>query len=139
VGITTCKKPTILTITENGYGKRTHIDEYRVQGRGGSGIINIKTDGRNGDVIGIRSVDDSAEIIVMSSKGQTIRSPVSGISTIGRNTQGVRILRLQEEEGEKVATFAVLYPALKKADAADAPPKPPDPSNHGTKDEERMP
>jgi DNA gyrase subunit A len=114
VGMTTCKRPTILTITENGYGKRTHIDEYRVQGRGGSGVINIKTEGRNGDVIGIRSVDDNAEIIVMSSKGQAIRSPVSDISTIGRNTQGVRIIKLQEEEGEKVASFAAMYPNLEK-------------------------
>jgi DNA gyrase subunit A len=124
VGMTTCKRPTILTITENGYGKRTHIDEYRVQGRGGSGVINIKTEGRNGDVIGIRSVDDNAEIIVMSSKGQAIRSPVSDISTIGRNTQGVRIIKLQEEEGEKVASFAAMYPNLeKKDDAGISPPQ----------------
>ena len=114
VGMATCAKPTILTITKNGYGKRTHIDEYRLQGRGGSGVINIKTEGRNGDVVGIRSVDDSAEIIVMSSKGQAIRSPVSGISTIGRNTQGVAIIRLSA--GESVASFAVLYPADKKDD-----------------------
>ena len=109
VGVATCGKPTILTITENGYGKRTHIDEYRVQGRGGSGVINMKTEGRNGDVIGIRSVDDDYEIIVMSSKGQAIRSPVKDVSTIGRNTQGVRIIRLSEEEGEKVASFAALH------------------------------
>ncbi len=118
VGMTACKRPTILTITENGFGKRTHIDEYRVQGRGGSGVISIKTEGRNGDVIGIRSVDDNAEIIVMSSKGQAIRSPVSGISTIGRNTQGVTIIKLSE--GEKVASFAVLYPNI---DKKEEPPK----------------
>ena len=80
VGIATCAKPAILTITEHGFGKRTHIDEYRIQGRGGSGVINIKTEGRNGDVVGVRSVDDNAEIIVMSNKGQAIRSPVSGIA-----------------------------------------------------------
>ena len=62
VGITTCKRPTVLTITENGFGKRTHIDEYRVQGRGGTGVINIKTEGRNGEVIGIRTVEDEDEI-----------------------------------------------------------------------------
>jgi len=106
VGITTCLKPSILTITENGFGKRTHISEYRVQGRGGSGVIAIKTEGRNGNVIGIRAVDDDAEVIVMSSKGQAIRSPVKGISVIGRNTQGVTIIRLSE--GEKVASFAVV-------------------------------
>ncbi|MEW6748146.1 MAG: DNA gyrase subunit A [Candidatus Micrarchaeota archaeon] len=106
VGIAACKKPAILTITENGYGKRTHIDEYRVQGRGGSGIINIKTEGRNGDVVGVRAVDDNDEVIVMSSKGQAIRTYIKDISTIGRNTQGVRIIRLGE--GEKVASFAVV-------------------------------
>jgi DNA gyrase subunit A len=106
VGIATCKRPTVMTVTENGFGKRTHIDEYRVQGRGGTGVINIKTEGRNGDVVGIRTVEDDDEIIVMSSKGQTIRTPVKGISTIGRNTQGVTIIRLGE--GEKVASFAVV-------------------------------
>jgi DNA gyrase subunit A len=74
-------------------------------------------------VIGIRSVDDSAEVIVMSSKGQAIRSPVSGISTIGRNTQGVTIIRLSE--GEKVASFAVLYPNIVKNETAEKTGKPP--------------
>ena len=106
VGIARCAKPSILTITENGYGKRTHIDEYRVQGRGGSGVINIKVEGRNGNVVGIRGVEESDEIIVMSSKGQAIRTNVKDISVIGRNTQGVRIIRLAE--GESVASFAVV-------------------------------
>ncbi|MFH0885186.1 MAG: DNA gyrase subunit A [Candidatus Micrarchaeota archaeon] len=106
VGISKCAKPSILTITQNGFGKRTHIDEYRVQGRGGSGVINIKTEGRNGDVVGIRAVENDDEAIVMSSKGQAIRIKVSGISIIGRNTQGVTIIRLSE--GEKVASFAVV-------------------------------
>ncbi|HSB46886.1 MAG TPA: DNA gyrase subunit A [Candidatus Bilamarchaeum sp.] len=106
VGIATCAKPGILTITENGFGKRTHIDEYRVQGRGGSGVINIKVEGRNGDVVGIRAVNEDDEVIVMSSKGQAIRTYVKDISVIGRNTQGVTIIRLGE--GEKVASFAVV-------------------------------
>lgn len=106
VGITVCNKPSILTVTENGFGKRTPVDEYRVQGRGGSGVINIKTEGRNGCVVGVKSVADDEEVMVISSKGQTIRSPVAGISEVGRNTQGVRIIRL--DEGEKVANFATL-------------------------------
>ncbi|MFN7991777.1 MAG: DNA gyrase subunit A [Candidatus Micrarchaeia archaeon] len=106
VGITACRKPAILTITENGFGKRTSIDEYRVQGRGGSGVINIKTEGRNGDVVAVRAVDDTDEVIVMSSKGQAIRTYIKDISVIGRNTQGVTIIRLGE--GEKVASFAVV-------------------------------
>jgi len=106
IGMASCTKPALLTVTENGYGKRTSMDEYRVQGRGGSGVINIKTEGRNGDVVGIKAVDDRDEIIVMSSKGQAIRTFVSDVSVIGRNTQGVRIIRLGE--GEKVASFAAM-------------------------------
>jgi DNA gyrase subunit A len=117
VGIAKCFKPGILTITENGFGKRTHIDEYRVQGRGGSGVINIKTEGRNGDVVGIRGVDDEDEVIVMSSKGQAIRIHIKGISVIGRNTQGVTIIRLSE--GEKVASFAVV-PQAEQAQETDS-------------------
>jgi len=124
VGIAACRKPALLTVTENGYGKRTAIDEYRAQGRGGSGVINIKTEGRNGDVVGVRGVDDKDEVIVMSSKGQAIRIPVSDISVIGRNTQGVRIIRLSEEEGEKVASFAVVRAAEQAAVPASEAQKP---------------
>jgi len=112
VGIAVCNKPSILVITENGYGKRTAVDDYRLQSRGGSGVINMKTEGRNGDVIGVRAVDENDEMIVISSKGQTIRSPVSGISVIGRNTQGVRIIRLSE--GEKVASFTSMKKEITK-------------------------
>jgi DNA gyrase subunit A len=124
VGIAACRKPALLTVTENGYGKRTSIDEYRAQGRGGSGVINIKTEGRNGDVVGVRGVDDSDEVFVMSSKGQAIRIPVNDISVIGRNTQGVRIIRLSEEEGEKVASFAVVRAAGQVPEAKSAGQKP---------------
>lgn len=113
IGAAVCRKPTVLTVTENGYGKRTHIDEYRKQGRGGSGVINIKTEGRNGKVIGIASADNDDEVMVMSSRGQSIRSPVAGISVIGRNTQGVRIIRLGE--GEKASSFTVV-PSEKKTE-----------------------
>ncbi len=123
VGIAKCAKPSILTITGNGFGKRTHIDEYRVQGRGGSGVINIKTEGRNGDVVGIRAVDDDDEAIVMSSKGQAIRICVKGISVIGRNTQGVTIIRLSE--GEKVASFAIVPKSEQKGAEGGLQEKPP--------------
>ncbi len=113
VGAAVCRKPTILTVTENGYGKRTHIDEYRKQGRGGYGVINIKTEGRNGDVIGITAADEDDEVIVMSSGGQSIRSPVKDISVIGRNTQGVRIIKLSE--GEKASSFTAV-PSEKKTE-----------------------
>jgi DNA gyrase subunit A len=95
--------PTILTITENGYGKRTDIREYRIQGRGGKGIINIQTRGRNGPVVGVESVSDEDELLLISSGGKVIRVSVRAISVIGRNTQGVRMMRLAE--GEKVVAI----------------------------------
>ena len=83
---------TVLSITENGYGKRTEVGEYRLQHRGGQGIINIKTSDRNGNVVGMLTVDDRDEIVVVSTDGIVIRTAVKGIRTIGRNTQGVKIM-----------------------------------------------
>lgn len=107
VGAAVCRKPAVLTICENGYGKRTEISEYRLQGRGGYGVINIKTEGRNGPVVGLAAVDEDDEVIVVCSKGKSIRVPVKEISLVGRNTQGVRIIRL--DENEKVTGFAVIH------------------------------
>ncbi len=106
IGATICEKPHVLTITENGYGKRTEFSEYRVQARGGMGVTNIDCTDKTGKVVGVKAVDDNDEVIVISSKGQTIRSPVKDIRVIGRNTQGVRIIRLDEKE--KAASFAVV-------------------------------
>ncbi len=89
---------TILVVTENGYGKRTEFSEYRAQHRGGKGIINIKTTARNGCCIGMRTVRKKEEVVCVSSRGMIVRTPVSDISVIGRNTQGVRVIRLQEED-----------------------------------------
>ncbi|NOX71288.1 MAG: DNA gyrase subunit A [Candidatus Micrarchaeota archaeon] len=93
----------LLTITENGYGKRTDFSQYSTIHRGGKGVINIKTTQKNGKVVYIRPVYDTDEILVMTKKGQAIRIPADQISKIGRNTQGVRIMRL--EEGDKVVSF----------------------------------
>ncbi len=106
VGSAICNKPDLLTITVNGYGKRTKIEDYRVQGRGGYGIINLKTTEKTGKVVGIRAVEDEEELLVITSKGKTIRTPIKGIAKIGRNTQGVRIIRM--ENNEKVAGFSVI-------------------------------
>jgi len=95
---------TLLTITENGYGKKTNMEEYTLIKRGGSGVINIKTTERNGDVVGIKTVKDTDEILIVTKKGQMIRVPVKDISTIGRATQGVRIMSL--DSGDKVTTIA---------------------------------
>ena len=90
---------TILSVTANGYGKRTAIDEYRLQSRGGVGIINIQTSERNGQVVGTAWVHDGDEIMVISQQGKVIRMATSDIRTIGRATQGVTLLNLAEDEG----------------------------------------
>lgn len=101
---TVSAKDTVLIAAVNGYGKRTHIDDYRLQSRGGKGVINIKTTDRNGCVIGIKNVKDDSDIMLMTEKGIMIRMAAKGISVIGRNTQGVRLIRL--EEGDKLASIA---------------------------------
>ena len=91
-------KDSLLTITENGYGKRTDINEYRLINRGGSGVINIKTSSRNGKVIGIKSVNGDDELIFVTKKGILIRVSAKDISKIGRNTQGVRIMKISSDD-----------------------------------------
>jgi DNA gyrase subunit A len=91
-------KATVLMVTEKGYGKRTQIEEYRTQSRGGVGIITQKTTDRVGNVVGTRSVLDIDEVMITTDKGQVIRMNCSDISIVGRNTQGVRLINLNEDE-----------------------------------------
>ncbi len=86
---------TLLTVTENGYGKRTRTEEYRVQARGGQGIITIKTDARNGQVVGMKQITDKDELMLISNSGKIIRMKAAGIPVIGRNTKGVRLIVLE--------------------------------------------
>ena len=88
---------TILTVTENGYGKRTRIEDYRLINRGGKGVRNIICSERNGDVVAVKGVDDSKDILLISKQGIIIRTKASQINVIGRNTQGVRLMRLKTE------------------------------------------
>ncbi len=88
----------LLTVTENGYGKRTPLSDYRVIGRGGVGVINIKTNERNGCVAAIKPVEPGDEVMLISQHGIVIRTPVKGISVIGRNTSGVRLMRLSSSD-----------------------------------------
>jgi DNA gyrase subunit A len=97
---------TLMTVTENGYGKRTSIDEYPVQKRGGKGVITIKTTERNGMVVAILLVTDEDDLMLMTDRGKIIRMPVKDISVIGRNTQGVRLIAM--EPGERVVSAARL-------------------------------
>ena len=89
---------TILTVTDRGFGKRTPLEEYRLQGRGGKGIIDIKTGGRNGNVVGMLQVRDGDDILVVTTKGKMIRFHAADVSAQGRNTWGVRIIELDADD-----------------------------------------
>ena len=89
---------TLFTVTENGFGKRTELTEYRRQARGGKGVITIKTTERNGCVVDIKQVTDENDLMLITDQGKIIRMPVAGFSVIGRNTQGVRLMVTEEEE-----------------------------------------
>jgi DNA gyrase subunit A len=99
----------ILSVTENGYGKRTSAKEYRKQTRGGKGIIAMKLTSKNGDIIQIKHVSEKEDLMIVTNKGQVIRTKISGISLLGRNTQGVRLINLKAGEKvvavEKIAHF----------------------------------
>jgi DNA gyrase subunit A len=90
----------ILTVTENGYGKRTPMSEYPTKGRGGKGMKSIKTSDRNGDQVGAVLVNDTDEVMLITDGGTLVRTPVADVSVMGRDTQGVRMIRLSE--GEKL-------------------------------------
>lgn len=92
------KEGTILTATENGYGKRTEVEEFRLIGRGGQGVIAIQVSERNGSLVSAKLVKPEEEIMMITNRGTLIRTPVSEISVIGRNTQGVRLISLSNEE-----------------------------------------
>jgi DNA gyrase subunit A len=98
IGLTIVGDGLLLTATENGYGKRTEIDEFPIQGRGGQGVIAIQTSGRNGRTVGATQVLEDDEIMLISSSGTLVRTPVDDISIQGRNTQGVRLIRVEEEQ-----------------------------------------
>jgi DNA gyrase subunit A len=92
------REATLLVVTENGYGKRTSIDDYRVTNRGGKGVINVKTSERNGEVVTIKEVLDDDELILITKKGIANRQAVREIKVIGRNTQGVRLITLKGDD-----------------------------------------
>jgi len=97
---------TLFTVTEHGFGKRTSIDEYPVQKRGGKGVIAIKTSQRNGRVVAILLVDEDDDLMLMTNSGKIIRMPIKGVSVISRNTQGVKLMGL--DAGERIVGAARL-------------------------------
>ncbi|PID72172.1 MAG: DNA gyrase subunit A [Desulfobulbus propionicus] len=107
VGVSVLKSDdSILTVTENGYGKRTAVSEYKLQNRGGKGVFAIKTSERNGDVVGVLPVDDDDQVMLVANSGKVIRMSMDNVRIIGRNTQGVRLINL--EENEKVVGMSML-------------------------------
>jgi DNA gyrase subunit A len=117
---------TVLTLTGNGYGKRTDIAEYRRQTRGGKGIIDIKTTGRNGPVVGVKFLEADEQVMLITEKGMIIRLNTAEISTIGRNTQGVRLIQL--EEGDHLVSVARLA-EREEGDEGGGPPRPDAPAD----------
>ena len=94
----------ILTVTENGFGKRTPVDDYRITNRGGKGIINLKVTERTGPVIGLKVVNPEMELMLVTTEGIVIRTTIDDISVVGRNAQGVKIMKTGEND--KVASLA---------------------------------
>lgn len=92
------EKVLLLTITEKGMGKRSRIEDYPVQGRGGKGVISIKLTPKGGQAVGLMKVRDDDEVMLITHSGKTIRMPAQGISVIGRNTQGVKLMDLEEDD-----------------------------------------
>jgi DNA gyrase subunit A len=107
----------ILTVAEGGYGKRTQMDEYRLQSRGGKGIITMKTTDKTGRVVGVQQVTEDDQLMLISNKGKIIRMRIKDIRVIGRNTQGVRLIEL--EEGERVVSLARLAEKEEDEDEAE--------------------
>ena len=108
-------QPDVLSVCENGFGKRTEFSEYKRQNRGGMGVITIKTSARNGSVVGIKLVDETKDLMIVTEKGMTIRVRCADIRSVGRNAQGVTLAKL--EPGDKIARIA---PVVKDEEVEEA-------------------
>jgi DNA gyrase subunit A len=125
----------VLAVTANGYGKRSPLGEYRLQERGGLGIINIRTAGRNGRVVASMQVAPGDEVLLITANGKLIRSRAAGVSRFGRATLGVRLIQL--EEGDVVASAVRVEPEEEMGERPalggppEAPPEDPDGGSEG--------
>ena len=108
----------ILTASENGFGKLTPLEEYPRHGRGGQGVIALQVTDRNGRMVGALQVSKDDEVMLMSQSGTLVRTPVADISVVGRNTQGVRLIRL--EEGDQLSGLERIEGLASDADEADS-------------------
>ena len=102
---TSSENEMVLSVTERGFGKRTAVEEYRAQGRGGKGIINVKTTDKNGKVVAVMRVQEDSDILVMTANGKLIRVNSLDIRAVGRATQGVRLINLDEDDKVTAATL----------------------------------
>ncbi|MEM7515894.1 MAG: DNA gyrase C-terminal beta-propeller domain-containing protein, partial [Planctomycetota bacterium] len=130
----------LLTACEHGHGKRTPIADYPIKGRGGQGVINIRTEGRNGKVVSVALCRDGADAMFVTEGGMIVRTPVSDVSTVGRNTQGVRLVNLKNDDrlvGLEIVRIADLERESEAlADAEPAQPKADDGSPEDATDAE---
>ena len=110
----------VLSVTERGFGKRTAVEEYRAQGRGGKGIINVKTTDKNGKVVSVMRVQEDSDILVMTANGKLIRVNSLDIRAVGRATQGVRLINLDEDDKVTAATLI----ASEEKPEEESPPTP---------------
>ncbi|HZI51043.1 MAG TPA: DNA gyrase subunit A [Terriglobia bacterium] len=101
----TSEEEMVLTVTEGGFGKRTRVEEYRPQGRGGKGIINVRTTDKNGKVVAIMPVNEDSDVLVMTANGKLIRVRSTNIRAVGRATQGVRLIQLDDDDKVTAATL----------------------------------
>ena len=127
---------TLITACEAGYGKRTPLEDYPIKGRGGKGVINIRTEGRNGKVVGVALAREGDDVLFITQTGMLVRTPVAEISSMGRNTQGVRLVNLKEAD-RLVALEIVSEQDLEKYASEDAlrAAITPEPSKNGARAE----
>ena len=117
------REGTVLVVTENGYGKRTDVMQYRVQHRGGKGIITLRTTEKVGPLVSLMEVVDTDDLMIVTDKGVMIRLPVADIRTIGRNTQGVRVIRL--DEGARIASISRVMEDEEESGGGESSEEPP--------------
>ena len=129
----------LLTASSKGYGKRTRIDDFNLQGRGGQGVIAMITNSRNGDMVGVIPVADNDEVMLISDQGTLVRTRVDGVSVLGRNTQGVTLIKVSEGEQlvgvERIDSLGVQPDEAAQSDEAVQPDEPGSANNEPNNEE----
>ena len=138
MGVTEPERDQVLAVCERGYGKRTRLEEFRAQNRGGKGIILIDASDRNGPVVGIALVGDDDELMLVTDRGQTIRTRVDEVRTTGRNAQGVKIMNVGDDE-RVVAIERIQTTGIDEEDTGASMLPPPPEDDNGMADDEGAP